>query len=266
MTRTGGALDTTRQELLYSVIDTARIAGCAILRSGDTPVEGSRPDSPVTEADHAAHRIIVEALVAIDPSIPIISEHSKVPPYTARRDWERFWLVDPLDGTKEFIAGIPEFTTNVALIEHGVPTLGVVFAPALGTMYFAAPGLGAWRQEGQSPATRLRSLRARRDQPLRVVESRSHRSPRVEALLAELQVAERISIGSSLKFCRLAENRADIYPRLTPIMEWDVAAGDCVFRYSAAGADRYSPIRYNTRDLRIPAFVLGFDPDGEVSH
>ena len=171
-------------------------------------------------------------------------------------------MVDPLDGTKEFLAVNGEFTVNIALIEHGRPVLGVVAAPALGVTYFAASGLGAYKQEGDGPVERLCSIPPRPGQPLRVVESRSHHCPQLESYLATLPVSARLQVGSSLKFCWLAEGRADVYARLSPLMEWDAAAGDCVFRHSGESENRASPLCYNGTSLRIDGFVLGLDATG----
>jgi 3'(2'), 5'-bisphosphate nucleotidase len=191
---------------------------------------------PVTDADRVSHQIIVEALTALDGRWPIVSEESAAADYEVRRRWTRFWLVDPLDGTKEFLNRNAEFTVNIALVEPDHPLLGVVYVPVERMTYLVPPEAG---------------------RPLRIVESRSHRSTALESFLATIDVSERVQVGSSLKFCRLAEGRADLYPRLSPIMEWDVAAGDCIYRCSGADADRISPLRYNSRDLRIPQFVIG---------
>ena len=214
--------------------------------------------SPVTEADEAADRLIVSGLREAAPDIPVISEESIG---AARAPaGGRFWLVDPLDGTKEFIGRTGEFTVNVALIEHGVPVLGVVAAPAAGLLYYARAGEGAWKREGGGPPRRLRSTLASPSGPLRVVESRSHPSAALEAFLEPLNVVERVRSGSSLKFCVVAEGRADVYPRLGPTMEWDVAAGDCVHRHSGHPEPHPGTLRYNKPSLRNGSFVVGFPP------
>lgn len=244
----------------------ARDAGDEILRHyGSGAAWQSKGDSsPVTIADVAAERRIVENLTAWDPTIPIVAEESAAPPADVRAAWERHWLVDPLDGTKEFLATNGEFTVNIALIDGGTPVLGVVFAPALDIIYYAGRGLGAWRQSGATAPERITSRGWQSGLPARVVESRSHPSPELEAYLRSIQVSQRLRLGSSLKFCRVAEGSADLYPRFGPVMEWDVAAGDCIYRYSARTGERHSPIRYNTPDLRVPGFVLGHE-DGSVS-
>jgi 3'(2'), 5'-bisphosphate nucleotidase len=246
-------------ERLQLIATIARRAGEAILPFYGTQANAVEKDSggPVTDADRVSHQIIVEALTAIDGGWPIVSEESAVADYQVRRSWTRFWLVDPLDGTKEFLNRNPEFTVNIALVERERPLLGVVYLPVGRITYVAACGLGAWRQVGDGPWQRLRSVPPEAGRPLRIVESRSHRSIALESFLATIEVAERVQVGSSLKFCRLAEGRADLYPRLSPIMEWDVAAGDCIYRCSGADAERVSPLRYNSPDLRIPRFVIG---------
>jgi 3'(2'), 5'-bisphosphate nucleotidase len=213
--------------------------------------------TPVTLADEVAHDILVEGLRQIDPGTPVISEEAEAASFDHRRAWRRFWLVDPLDGTKEFIKRRAEFTVNVALIEDGEPVLGVVLAPALDLLYWAVKGGGAWREENGGAAERIYSSPPSPGTPLTVVESLSHPSPELEDYLQTIAVGRRVKAGSSLKFCWVAEGRADIYPRLGPTMEWDVAAGDCVYRQSGRNGERPSPLTYNKPDLRNPSFVIG---------
>ena len=217
--------------------------------------------SPLTEADIASEQIIHTGLESLDPSIPYLSEESAPSTYETRRAWRRFWLVDPLDGTKEFIKRTGEFTVNIALVEDGHPVIGVIVAPVLGSVYYGSKWRGAWKeQDGESPQ-RLRSGRADPTQPLRIVESASHPSPNLEKFLEDFDVSERLRIGSSLKFCMLAEGAADLYPRLGPTMEWDVAAGDCIYRYSAQdNAPHPSPLTYNKASLLNSPFVIGLPP------
>jgi 3'(2'), 5'-bisphosphate nucleotidase len=239
----------------------ARDAGREILRHSPATVacRQKQDDSPVTVADVQAQRAIVEALTAWQADIPIVAEEASVPPPAARAGWQRWWLVDPLDGTKEFLSNNGEFTVNIALVVDGDPVLGVVLAPALDVIYFAGRGLGAWRRAGSGPSERITSRRWRPGQPARIVESRSHPSAALEDYLRSIEVCARVRVGSSLKFCRVAEGAADLYPRLGPMMEWDVAAGDCIYRNSVPAGERWSPIRYNTVDLRVPGFVLGHE-------
>jgi 3'(2'), 5'-bisphosphate nucleotidase len=218
--------------------------------------------TPVTAADHAAHRLIADRLGAWDATVPLISEEGEIPAAGVRHGWNRFWLVDPLDGSREFLSRNGEFTVNIALIEEGVPVLGAVAAPALNLLYYAGRGLGSWKREGEGPPVRLVSRPPRPGEALRAVESRSHPSRELEAFLATLSIAERVPLGSSLKFCLVAEGKADVYPRFGPTMEWDVAAGDCIFRYSGAGRERRSPLRYNSPSLRNEGFVIGLLDSG----
>ena len=245
------------------VVAIARRAGAEILArvAARTRPDRKSDGSPVTDCDRIAHEVIVSELTALDPSIPIVSEESIAPSASERRGWTRFWLVDPLDGTKEFVEGLPDYTVNIALIDHGEPVLGVVFAPARDTLYYAARQLGSWRVDGDGSPVRIFARPPAPGTPLRTVESRSHRSADLDAFAVRWHASERVAVGSSLKFCWLAEGRADVYPRFTPIMEWDVAAGDCVFRYTTAGAaPHYSPLTYNGTDLRLSQFVVGFTP------
>lgn len=225
-------------------------------------VDRKADQSPVTIADHAAHTIIAEGLHHWDPTIPVISEEGNIPPHAERAGWERFWLVDPLDGTKEFIHRNGEFTINIALIERGEPVLGVIYAPALELLYYAGQGLGAWKREHRGAPERIHSRPPAPGAALRVAESRSHPSKELEAFLTTIPVAARVPAGSSLKFCWVAEGKADIYPRLGPTMEWDVAAGDCIFRHSGIGRQRASRLVYNQPDLRNAGFILGMDDIG----
>ncbi len=244
-----------------AVAELAREAGRATMAYyGEIESAGVREkadQSPITLADEAAHQILVDGLRQLDPEIPVVSEESAAEGYEARQGWRRFWLVDPLDGTKEFIKRRAEFTVNVGLIEDGEPVLGVVLAPALELLYWAVKGGGAWREERSGPPERIYSTAPTPGTPLTVVESLSHPSPELEEYLKTIPVGRRVKAGSSLKFCWVAEGKADIYPRLGPTMEWDVAAGDCVFRQSGRSGERPSPLTYNKPDLRNPSFVIG---------
>jgi len=221
--------------LLAPVIDLCRRAGEVILpfwRSG-VEVTAKSDDSPVTAADIAAHELLVAGLKALDPSIHILSEEDANIPLSERSQWQRWWLVDPLDGTKEFISGSEEFTVNVALIENGRVVFGVVSMPTNDRCYFGGAGLGAWRSDA---VDHIESISVR-NQPaasdaFTVVASRRHSSPEQEKLLAGLSAVvgelKLTNIGSSLKFCLLAEGSADCYPRLAPTSQWDTAAAQGV--------------------------------------
>ena len=220
--------------------------------------------SPLTDADRTAHGIILHGLHALYPEIPFLSEEGDAIPYEIRKHWEAFWLVDPLDGTKEFIRKNGEYTVNIALVENGRPVLGVVYAPALDRMYYAKEGTGAWRQDAGQSAQKL-PLRVNDslEQKRTVVASKSHRSPETEAYIDELrkftQELEVVSIGSSLKICLVAEGYADCYPRLGPTMEWDTAAAhiialesDCMILERPKGGE----LLYNKLILENPHFVV----------
>lgn len=253
--------------LLSPLRDIAHAAGRAIMDvyAGDFAVMDKADESPLTAADLAAHRIISDGLRDLTPDIPVLSEESAKIPWEERRRWESYWLVDPLDGTKEFIKKNGEFTVNIALIREHRPVVGVVHAPALDMTYLGCEGVGAYRQRDGGEAEPIRVAEPG-DRPLRVVASRSHRGDRLGAFLDRLAEHEVVSIGSSLKFCLVAAGDADLYPRLGPTCEWDTAAGHCVA--AAAGASVLAvdgePLRYNTKDSYLnPHFIVladaGFD-------
>lgn len=247
--------------LLVSVERIARQAGALILEVYATAFEvrAKGDASPVTEADERAERCIVPALQALDPAVPVVAEEAAArgeSPAVSRR----FWLVDPLDGTREFVSRNGEFTVNIALIEEGAPVLGLIYAPVLDDLYLGAVGQGAWLvHRGQRRAI---SCRALQPQAAVLACSRSHGD---EAALAQwlqqaqpgLQLSERLAIGSSLKFGLLAAGQADVYPRFGPTMEWDTAAGHAVLR--AAGGEvedlHGQPLRYGKPGFRNPHFV-----------
>lgn len=251
---------TADRRLLFDVIEIARAAGARIMAyyDGDVDVATKADDSPVTQADLDANRLITERLQARTPTIPIIAEESEIPEYERRRTWTRFWLVDPLDGTKEFIGQNGEFTVNIALIQDGEPALGVVQSPARELLYYAEAGRGSFERIGDGEPTRICSEPADPNRPLSVVTSRSHPSEELEQYLKQFEIRERVYAGSSLKFCAVAKGDADIYPRFGPTMEWDVAAGDCIFRCSAREGQHRSELTYNKPDLRNDGFVVGF--------
>lgn len=260
--------DDLQMVTIGAVNDVAMRAGRVVLEhyhARDTWVREKDDGSPVTGVDLAAEKIIREGLVRLDDTIPYVSEECEpVPAYDVRRGWSRYWLVDPLDGTKEFLKRTDEFTVNIALIESNQPVMGVVVVPAMDVMYYAQNGCGAWKREGQGEPERIQSTLSERSQPLRILESRSHPSPGLERFLESFTIAERIQCGSSLKFCVVAEGSADVYPRLGPTMEWDVAAGDCVYRNSGRPVPHPGTVRYNKPNLRNESFVIGMKPDAYV--
>jgi len=249
--------------LLESVLDIAAAASQAILDiyDGDIDVELKDDRSPLTQADRAAHAVIVAGLEKLEPALPILSEESAASDIEARRSWPRYWLVDPLDGTKEFIKRNGEFTVNIALIDGHVPVLGVVMAPVTGTAYAGIVGSGAFRQVGgQREAIAVHRPAA---EPLRVVGSRSHASPDLAALLETLGPHEMKPMGSSLKICLVAEGEADLYPRLGPTSEWDTAAAQAVL--IAAGGSMIDlsgqPLTYNASESLLNPHFLALGDD-----
>ncbi|HQR60465.1 MAG TPA: 3'(2'),5'-bisphosphate nucleotidase CysQ [Methylophilaceae bacterium] len=245
-------------DLLPAVIALSRQAGDAIMAVYQQGFEVQRKDdnSPLTQADLAAHDIITRGLEALAPTYPVISEESASIPYSLRQQWRTYWLVDPLDGTREFIKRNGEFTVNIALIDDHRPVMGVVFAPALNLLFYATSGGGAFRQMKQQAPQAIRA-RAFDATQVTVAGSRSHGDARLLNFLGRIGPHMLISMGSSLKICLVAEGRADIYPRLGPTCEWDTAAAQCVLEEAGGSlADtRRQPFRYNTKDsLLNPEF------------
>ncbi|MCD8310269.1 MAG: 3'(2'),5'-bisphosphate nucleotidase CysQ [Prevotellaceae bacterium] len=239
--------------------------------AADFQIERKADNSPLTIADRRAHDTIARLLC--DTPYPVLSEEGRHIPFEERCRWETLWVVDPLDGTKEFIKRNGEFTVNIALVHRGVPVMGVVYIPVKEELYFAADGWGAFKLQGirsfkeksmeawMADATRLPD-EAARHKPFVIVASRSHLSPETQAYIDEMKrlhpEVELLSSGSSLKLCLIAEGRADVYPRFAPTMEWDTAAGHAVVR--AAGGEVYQagkeePLCYNKEDLLNPWFL-----------
>jgi len=257
------------EALRDEVIAIAREAATTILQVYDTgfDVERKADNSPLTAADLAAHRCIVDRLERLTPEIPVLSEESSdTIPTPVRRTWSRLWVVDPLDGTREFVKRNGEFTVNIALVEEGEVVFGVIQAPVTGALWHGTRGRGAYRRDGdRDVAVRVRTPA---QAPLRVAASRSHRDPRTEALMARIASgmgvdSEPVALGSSLKFCRLAEGGMDVYPRFGPTSEWDTAAGQAILE--AAGGCVLDPqgrsLRYNQRDTLLNGdFIALGDP------
>ena len=248
--------------LLQPVIHIARQAGQHILEIYEHAYEvEEKPDkSPLTEADLAAHRIIMEGLSTLTPTLPILSEESPPIPYAERATWRHYWLVDPLDGTLEFIKRNGEFTVNIALIDGHEAILGVVYAPVPGSLYYATQGRGAWKQSNPDEP-RLIHVRSRCPDRIVVAGSRSHQTPAFKRFLSHLPDYELITMGSALKSCLVAEGVADIYARLGPTSEWDTAAAQCVVEEAGGRLTdtRMRRLRYNTKDnlLNPDFFVFG---------
>ncbi len=268
-------------------IQAALAAGDAINKvyhSEDFGVKYKSDSSPLTIADQKSHEHIMNVLKEFDD--PILSEEGKDIPYAQRKDWQRFWVVDPLDGTKEFIKRNGEFTVNIALVENSRPVLGTIFVPDRDTLYFAAQGFGAYKltegpfndlqhapaESNEQARTLLEQIVAQatslpiehaRQAALTIVGSRSHKTAELEAYVEEKRKAvgkvEFISAGSSLKICLVAEGKADIYPRLGPTMEWDTAAGQAIAEVAGASVYAYDstkPLIYNKEDLHNPWFIV----------
>ncbi|MFQ5464353.1 MAG: 3'(2'),5'-bisphosphate nucleotidase CysQ [Thermodesulfobacteriota bacterium] len=260
----GGGLSDGLVGELSALADAAGRAILEIYSGADFGTTYKDDRSPLTMADEASNRVIIAGLADIAPGIPVLSEESGQVPYGRRRDWERFFLVDPLDGTKEFIKRNGEFTVNIALVEGGRPVVGVVHCPALGVTYSGVAGSGAKK------ASKGGSIAIRAGGPaggaLKVVASRSHRGEAtdrfVERLRAEGRQVEFVGMGSSLKLCLVAEGAAHLYPRFGPTMEWDTAAAQCVVEAAGGAVTDLdgAPLVYNKEDLLNPYFMVVGDP------
>jgi 3'(2'), 5'-bisphosphate nucleotidase len=257
MNTAGSHADIT--SLLEPVARLARVAGEKILDiyNSEFAIEEKDDKSPLTEADMASHHVIVDGLKELTPDIPVLSEESASLPYAERSSWQRYWLVDPLDGTREFIKRNGEFTVNIALVDEGVAILSVVHVPVTGVSYTACRGMGAFKQSpGKDPwPIKVRKLGTG---PVAVVGSRSHRGDSLNRFLERLGEHEMVSMGSSLKLCLVAEGAADIYPRLGPTSEWDTAAAQCVVEQAGGIVTdtEMKPLRYNTKDSLLNPYFL----------
>ncbi len=252
----------SNRQLLDAVCVIARRAGHAILEvygRAELVVERKSDNSPLTEADRVSHLIITSELAQLDASLPILSEESVPTDGATRRAWRRYWLVDPLDGTKEFLKRNGEFTVNIALVEDQRAVLGAVYAPVLERMYSGVVGHGAWRADSAAAPQPI-AVRAHATEPLRVVGSRSHPTPELAAYLKGLPPHDITDMGSSLKICLVAEGAADIYPRLGPTSEWDTAAAQAILE-SAGGRMIDAggrPLRYNSKDDLLNPHFFAF--------
>jgi len=251
---------------LEKIVAIAEAAGQAILDiyHKDFDIQEKEDKSPLTEADLAAHRLIVAELQKLEPRLPILSEESADIPFEERRRWLRYWLVDPLDGTKEFIKRNGEFTVNIALIESGRPTCGVVHVPVAATTYFGCRDKGAFKRD-EHGHTEAISVARQRQHPTRIAGSRSHAGDSLQRFLDRVGPHEIVSMGSSLKLCLVAEGRADIYPRLGPTSEWDTGAAQAVVEAAGGrvtGLDM-QPLRYNTKESLLNPHFLVFGDERE---
>jgi 3'(2'), 5'-bisphosphate nucleotidase len=253
------AVELNIQLLLDTAKKAALLAGKQIIEvynSDDFGVETKSDESPLTKADQAAHTII-EALLA-STNLPILSEEGKSISYEERKSWDCFWMVDPLDGTKEFIKRNGEFTVNIALIKNGVPILGVVYTPVTDELFYAHKSIGAFKEIGVEvrKLSRLNSLNL---ENLRVVASRSHLNDQTKTFINKLIDPTIVSMGSSLKFLALADNKADVYPRFAPTMEWDSAAAHAicsVLGIEVLDVGTQKPLAYNKENLLNPFFIV----------
>lgn len=251
---------------IEDIIQVARKAGDAIMEiySTDFNVELKGDNSPLTAADKKSNEVIINQLEQMYPGIPRISEETKLTAYDVRKSWKQYWLIDPIDGTKEFIKRNGEFTVNIALVENGIPVLGVVYAPAKQLMYYGDKENGSFLQKGNASAVKLATGKNHNSlSKINVVASRSHLSDEtlqfVEQLKQQGKEIEFVSSGSSLKFCLVAEGKADVYPRFGPTMEWDTAAGQAVIECAGGkvvNAQTNGPLLYNKENLLNPYFIV----------
>ncbi|NOZ52398.1 MAG: 3'(2'),5'-bisphosphate nucleotidase CysQ [Gammaproteobacteria bacterium] len=230
--------------------------------STEFTVATKEDDTPVTKADMLAHDVIMHGLRQLCPAFPVLSEESGKIPYHERANWETYWLVDPLDGTREFVNRNGEFTVNIALINQHKPVLGVIYTPVTHTCYYAGKNLGAFKLSADKTLTTLKTRKKSKDKTI-VAGSRSHRGASLEEFLEKIGEYNILSLGSSLKSCLVAEGEVDIYPRLGPTSEWDTAAAQCIVE-QAGGLLldlTMQPMRYNTKDsLLNPHFIVIGDP------
>lgn len=252
---------------IQEVIEIAIAAGKATLEiyNQDFEVIQKEDNSPLTMADQRSNTVIIDGLkqLTVGNKLPIISEETKLLPFSERKDWEYFWLIDPLDGTKEFIKKNGEFTINIALVENNTPVLGVIYVPVKDITYYAIEGEGAYMIEGDNEPKLLKLRELKSKDNLLIVASRSHNSPEVEAYVAEKKKefdhVDYVAAGSSLKFCLLAEGKADVYPRLAPTMEWDTGAGHIIAKEAGAEVLVYGEnyeLQYNKENLLNPHFIV----------
>lgn len=247
------------------IIAIAEEAGNAIMEvyGGNFEVMQKEDRSPVTEADRKANAVILHGLSQLYPDIPYISEETRQLPYEKRKEWKRLWIIDPLDGTKEFIKRNGEFTVNIALVENGIPVMGVVYVPVQSLTYAGIKGAGSFKLVDGKRVTISNPSHYSNKNSITVVASRSHLSPEtgefIEKLKAGGKQVEFVSSGSSIKICMVAEGKADVYPRFAPTMEWDTAAAHAVALYADCkilDAQSGKPLVYNKEDLRNPFFVV----------
>ena len=249
------------EDLIQEIIRISKHAGNTIMEVYKTDFDVQLKDdlSPVTKADKKANAIIEKGLKGLDHTIPILSEEGRNVPFEERREWETFWLVDPLDGTKDFVKKNGEFTVNIALVEDQVPVFGVVYAPASDLLFWGSLENGAWKKEADSPDYGMR-VADKIDAIVQIATSRSHPSNKMNTFLTQFKKFELHPIGSSLKICLVSNGSVHLYPRLGPTMEWDTAAGHAVLKSAGGEILQFgtsAPLQYNKQDLLNPAFIAG---------
>jgi len=247
--------------LLTPALEIAIEAGRRILEIYESGFHVAQKDdhTPLTEADLAAHRIIADSLSALSPEIPVLTEESTAIPFAERRLWQRYWLVDPLDGTREFIRRSGEFTVNIALIDGQEPVLGIIYAPVLGVYYYACRGEGAYKREATNKPQQIHVRRWDGGKATVVCSSATHRGKYLAKLLQNIGDYEVVTLGSALKSCLVAEGKADLYARLGPTSEWDTAAAQCIVEEAGGQITntKLQPLRYNTKEsLLNPHFLV----------
>lgn len=257
------------QHWLEHVIQIAHDAGQKIMEiyASEFAITHKDDNTPLTEADLAAHNCIVKGLKTLTPDLPILSEESAAIPFDVRSQWTTYWLVDPLDGTREFIKRNGEFTVNIALIEDHKPVLGVIFTPVSGVCHYACRGYGAFKHDPGTNPVAIHTRKNRQD-VIVVAGSRSHRGDSLNRFLENVGPHEISSMGSSLKSCLVAEGKVDVYPRLGPTSEWDTAAAQCIVEEAGGRVTTLDmkPMRYNTKkSLLNPHFFVFGDPEVDWS-
>ncbi len=252
----------TNKDFMQRLSSIAKSAGEATLEvyNQEFEVEAKPDNSPLTEADLASHKLIFEKLTELTPELPILSEESATIAWSKRREWQTYWLVDPLDGTKEFVKRNGEFTVNIALIHQNQPILGVVYAPVLDLLYFGSIEIGAYKQDADNEVVPIKVAGSVEKRPIRVMGSRSHQTEEFKDYLKQFDSIELVSMGSSLKLCYVAEGKADIYPRLGLTSEWDTAAAHAIVKFAGGDCLNFETnkeLTYNTKDsLLNPYFIV----------
>ena len=247
--------------VIESVIEISKQAGLVIMDiyKTDFNIEFKNDKSPVTEADTMANDIITAELLKIAPDIPILSEEGRDITFEERSKWESFWLVDPLDGTKEYIKKNDEFTVNIAYMQNNLPVFGVVYAPALDELYWGSIEKGAYKSFAGNSFNPIR-VKSQLSNPVQLATSRSHPSPKMDKFLAQFKKIDLYPMGSSLKICSVADGRVHFYPRLGPTMEWDTGASHAVIKAAGGELIKYGTnlsLKYNKEDLLNPEFIAG---------